>query len=853
MRRRLVLALLVGLAWAPPAFAATRTWDGGGGDANASTAANWSADTAPVAADDVVFDGTSTKDCTWDLALSVASVSLNSGYTGTVTETAALTATSSMTISAGAWNINSGITLTSSGATFTLNSGGTLSGTGTINRTNTTAPTLSGTINMQSGTTFGTFRYTLTSNATIPAATYTSDLSLRGGSGAGTRTFTVGAGTLTVAGNLDLDKATLGSTMLLTNATNNTNLTIGGNWDDAGQAGLSTYTAGTETVTYNGSGATGTVTLDIVNFVTTWNNVTFNESGTTFNITEAATITGALTVGSGTTLDIGGELVMTASGSSIDNSGTIDETGVDQDGDPVKITHPATSCKLTDKDGNEVAGYALKDDLLYVTLVDEDENLNGTAADTANGVTVSISGGDSETMSGTYILTETGAKTETFRNTTGLPTALLQAGQTGTANNGVLELLATDTISVAYTDGEDSTDNAASDTAATQTVGASLLTIGQSLSSTRVSPGQPVAVTATLTNNQTTNALTFRVEDTLPVGFVFQAGSAALDGVAMTPTVADQTLTFSNITVNATASRTLRLLLIPGSLTPGEYINRMLARINPVISNVSQVTITVTPDPLFTLSTLLGKVFVDANGNGRQDRDEPGLADIRLATEEGVTVTTDTAGRFHLPDLLPGRHLLKLDRTTLPPGASLTTEHTRLITATDGSLSKVNFGVRLGREARSQQSAISNQQSAAISLPKELPVTDLSVTQLPAVARPILAIRVEPPILRIEQTSLAEPAVFRIDCNYPFFVKAWIIAIATDDEQLLQTLTGAGPPPASVEWDGRLEVGELLAGRSYRYRLFVWNGEGRQDFTSLQRFTVELYQPPATAVSKTFP
>lgn len=68
------------------AAGATRTWDGGGGDNNASTAANWSSDTAPVAGDFVVFDGTSTKNCTWDISSSTtfATFSINSGYSGII-------------------------------------------------------------------------------------------------------------------------------------------------------------------------------------------------------------------------------------------------------------------------------------------------------------------------------------------------------------------------------------------------------------------------------------------------------------------------------------------------------------------------------------------------------------------------------------------------------------------------------------------------------------------------------------------------------------------------------------------------------------------------------------------------
>ena len=36
----------------------THTWDGGGGDNNWTTAANWDLDTAPAAGDDLVFSGT---------------------------------------------------------------------------------------------------------------------------------------------------------------------------------------------------------------------------------------------------------------------------------------------------------------------------------------------------------------------------------------------------------------------------------------------------------------------------------------------------------------------------------------------------------------------------------------------------------------------------------------------------------------------------------------------------------------------------------------------------------------------------------------------------------------------------
>jgi len=65
-------------------------WDGGDAGALASTAANWDTDTAPVAGDDILFDGlnaTGDDPCTWDLATnSFGTFTIAAGYTGTITQ-----------------------------------------------------------------------------------------------------------------------------------------------------------------------------------------------------------------------------------------------------------------------------------------------------------------------------------------------------------------------------------------------------------------------------------------------------------------------------------------------------------------------------------------------------------------------------------------------------------------------------------------------------------------------------------------------------------------------------------------------------------------------------------------------
>lgn len=87
------------LLGSPIAFAATRTWDGGGGTGLCSTATNWSSDTVPVAGDTVIFNTTSTT-VTWDSSCpsAIASMSLATGFTGRVVLGQNFTLTGSLTL-----------------------------------------------------------------------------------------------------------------------------------------------------------------------------------------------------------------------------------------------------------------------------------------------------------------------------------------------------------------------------------------------------------------------------------------------------------------------------------------------------------------------------------------------------------------------------------------------------------------------------------------------------------------------------------------------------------------------------------------------------------------------------------
>lgn len=86
-------------------------WDGGGADNNWNTAANWVGNVLPLSTDTVIFDATSVKNCNLNANVAVAGISINDGYSGTVSQNGhALTTTGGITTHAGTYSGSTGAT-----------------------------------------------------------------------------------------------------------------------------------------------------------------------------------------------------------------------------------------------------------------------------------------------------------------------------------------------------------------------------------------------------------------------------------------------------------------------------------------------------------------------------------------------------------------------------------------------------------------------------------------------------------------------------------------------------------------------------------------------------------------------
>src|SRR5207245_5227934 len=105
----------------------------------------------------------------------------------------------------------------------------------------------------------------------------------------------------------------------------------------------------------------------------------------------------------------------------------------------------------------------------------------------------------------------------------------------------------------------------------------------------------------------------------------------------------------------------------------------------------------------FDCTDVMGKVFNDANRNGRQDDGEEGLAGVRVVTARGLAATTDQFGRYHITCVITpnesrgSNFVLKLDDRTLPSGFRMTTDQTQIQRATSGKALRINFGASIHR------------------------------------------------------------------------------------------------------------------------------------------------------------
>ncbi len=181
-----------------------------------------------------------------------------------------------------------------------------------------------------------------------------------------------------------------------------------------------------------------------------------------------------------------------------------------------------------------------------------------------------------------------------------------------------------------------------------------------------------------------------RLADSLPRGFTFVPGSARRQtpatsqsqtpGIAIAlpdPAIAGvRELTFDIGTIAAGDSvvLTYRTLIGPGTQT-GKVRNSARASgatpFESFTSNTASADVQIRGGVFTTRGVLMGRVFVDLNNNGSFEKGELAVPGARVFLEDGTYAVTDRDGQWTIYGVLPLTHVVKIDRTTLPLGATL--------------------------------------------------------------------------------------------------------------------------------------------------------------------------------------
>ena len=120
------------------------------------------------------------------------------------------------------------------------------------------------------------------------------------------------------------------------------------------------------------------------------------------------------------------------------------------------------------------------------------------------------------------------------------------------------------------------------------------------------------------------------------------------------------------------------------------------------VSLPSQKQITVQPGVFTDNGVIIGKIFYDDDRNGYQSEGEAGVKGVELWMEDGTRIITGDDGKFSLPDVKPGQHVLRVNERSLPPRTELLKggrdfagdASSRFVRLTEGGIARANFFVK---------------------------------------------------------------------------------------------------------------------------------------------------------------
>ncbi len=220
-------------------------------------------------------------------------------------------------------------------------------------------------------------------------------------------------------------------------------------------------------------------------------------------------------------------------------------------------------------------------------------------------------------------------------------------------------------------------------------------------------PGDTVIYRLAIRNTGNAPTSQVAITDRLPLGVRFI--SKSLRGSIGDRSVPLSANTGSNRTVTISSPEGLQpnetlTVVYAAEVTPdavrGDGRNLALARAGNLTSNQASHSLRIRPGIVSDCATLIGRVFVDKNFDGEQQRNEPGVPNAVIYMDDGNRIVTDANGMFSLANVVAGPRTAALDLTSLPGYALAPNKYfieknsfSRLVKLAPGSMGRVNFAV----------------------------------------------------------------------------------------------------------------------------------------------------------------
>jgi uncharacterized repeat protein (TIGR01451 family) len=220
-------------------------------------------------------------------------------------------------------------------------------------------------------------------------------------------------------------------------------------------------------------------------------------------------------------------------------------------------------------------------------------------------------------------------------------------------------------------------------------------------------PGDTVIYRLAIRNTGRVAARSITVTDRLPLGLLFVGrsirGSIGERTVQLSLSSGDnRTVTISTpeeLQPNQSLNVSYAVEVTPDAVR-GTGRNLAQARAGNLTSNQASHTLRIRAGIVSDCATLIGRVFVDKNFDGEQQRNEPGVPNAVIYMDDGNRIVTDANGLYSLANVVSGYRSAALDLTSLPGYALAPNKYfiernsqSRMVRLAPGSMARVNFAV----------------------------------------------------------------------------------------------------------------------------------------------------------------